>query len=874
MRLNASMLRSRPTLRRGAKAPQAPSAENPYRRSCGLLPTWIIDRETLAFLAVNDAAVAHYGYSREEFLTMTARDIRPAEDVSALLDHLAEQERNPLPALGSSGVWRHRRKDGTLRDEQVHWSPISFEGREAYLVLAQDVTERLRAEEHLRERERELSDFVEQAPVALRRVGSDGTILWANQAELDLLGYAREEYIGQPIADFHVDRAVLDDLLHRLKRGETLRDFEARLRCKDGSIRHVAISSNVLWEDGRFLHSRCFTTDITERKRAEEKTRLLQSITLAVSEADDFRSALGVAMTRACQATGWALAEAWVPRSDGSCLEWWASSQVDRAVARFPRRAEALTLAPGEGLPGRAWASKSPLWVRDLRTDTSFRRAPWVRQAGLKAALAVPVLAGDEVVAIIDFFLTELREEDERFVGVVQAIASQLGWLIWRRRSEEERRQLLERERSARAEAEAALERLRSIHGVTDAALARLAMDDLLREMLARLRVILSADTAFVFLLSEDGAFLSVRAAHGLEEAQTKGWRVPMGEGIAGAIAARREPMIVADLSKVAKVRRGFRDRVKSLMGVPLLVEGQVVGVLQVGTSRARRFSEQDLGLLQLVAHRVAPTIDRMRLLEEARRGRERLSAMSRRLVDLQEAERRRIARELHDEVGQLLTILGLALDSTGRSLADGSEPGRRWKGGLGDLDRLKRRRARRPALQPQALRRQIEEMRDLVTDLLARVRNLSLNLRPPMLDDLGLLPALLWHFQRYTTQTRVRVDFRHGGLGRRFSGVVETAAFRIAQEALTNVARHAGVDKVKVQVSVNGARLGIRIEDQGRGFDADAVLTRPSTGLAGMAERADLLGGQLIIDSAPRKGTRLSAELPLGGNAKKRVEH
>jgi PAS domain S-box-containing protein len=127
--------------------------------------------------------------------------------------------------------------------------------------------------EELQRRERELADLIENAPVGLHWVGADGTILWANQAELDLLGYTREEYIGRHIAEFHADEDVISDILTRLTRNETLHSYEARLRCKDGSIRYVLISSNVRREDGEFIHTRCFTRDITERKRSEEALR-------------------------------------------------------------------------------------------------------------------------------------------------------------------------------------------------------------------------------------------------------------------------------------------------------------------------------------------------------------------------------------------------------------------------------------------------------------------------------------------------------------------------------------------------------------------------------------------------------------------------
>ncbi|HEX4758401.1 MAG TPA: PAS domain S-box protein [Terracidiphilus sp.] len=165
------------------------------------------------------------------------------------------------------------------------------ERSQAVLILQQkaqaletEVQERKRVQQAFQDREMELRDFLENAVVGMHWVAADGTILWANKAELALLGYERSEYVGRHISEFHADIHVIDDILERLKRNEELHVYEARLKCKDGAIRYVQIDSNVLVRDGEFVHTRCFTTDITERKQSE---RALHRMAAIVESSDD-----------------------------------------------------------------------------------------------------------------------------------------------------------------------------------------------------------------------------------------------------------------------------------------------------------------------------------------------------------------------------------------------------------------------------------------------------------------------------------------------------------------------------------------------------------------------------------------------------------
>ena len=175
----------------------------------------------------------------------------PVRDETPFTSHLGERQYEYIfvPVLGAGGTV------------------------EAVAGSTRDITERKRAEERLRRSEADLADFFENATVGLHWVGPDGTILRANRAELEFLGYAEAEYVGSHIAGFHDDQGVIGDILGRLQAGQVLHDYPARLRCKDGSLKDVMIDSSVLWEDGRFVHTRCFTRDVTEARRAEGELR-------------------------------------------------------------------------------------------------------------------------------------------------------------------------------------------------------------------------------------------------------------------------------------------------------------------------------------------------------------------------------------------------------------------------------------------------------------------------------------------------------------------------------------------------------------------------------------------------------------------------
>ena len=266
-----------------------------------------------------------------------------------------------------------------------------------------------------------------------------------------------------------------------------------------------------------------------------------------------------------------------------------------------------------------------------------------------------------------------------------------------------------------------------------------------------------------------------------------------MGESLTGRVASTGEPLVISEPESDARLIPEQLDRIRGLgyrawIGVPIKVGDRVAGVLSVGTRRPEGFSADDTAIANAFASQAAVALENARLYQEVDQARQRLSVLSGRLVESQEAERRHLARELHDEIGQLLTGLKLTLE------AEADSASKSGKANAGHAQAL-------------------------VHDLMERVRGLSLDLRPAMLDDLGLVSALVWNLDRYTAQTRIKVRLEQNLPSERFASGIETAAYRIVQEALTNVARHAGVGEATVRLWTTGGRLYVQVQDEGVGF-------------------------------------------------------
>jgi len=307
-----------------------------------------------------------------------------------------------------------------------------------------------------------------------------------------------------------------------------------------------------------------------------------------------------------------------------------------------------------------------------------------------------------------------------------------------------------------------------------------------------------------------------------------------------------RRPLVVRPLHENCPLRTLALSDGRLASGhatVPLLTRTKVVGVLNVADAEPVSFSEQELTLLSAIGRQLGIAIENARLWEALKQRDMLRGQLLEQGMVAQEEERKRIARELHDQIGQALTSLLLGL-RTLETEADGS-------GGL--------------IVSPARL----QDLKTTVANTLDGVRDLALGLRPSVLDDLGLVPALRRHVRTFSARHQLAIDFQTVGLeGVRLPPSVETSLYRIVQEALINVVQHARAHRVSLLLEGRTQAVVAIVEDDGSGFEVERLQRGPADkywlGLHGMRERAELLGGTLTIESAPGSGTTVFVEVPL----------
>jgi signal transduction histidine kinase len=371
---------------------------------------------------------------------------------------------------------------------------------------------------------------------------------------------------------------------------------------------------------------------------------------------------------------------------------------------------------------------------------------------------------------------------------------------------------------------------------VLDAELSAKNLDALLQRVLEISSEMFGATLGVILLKDLVQQVLRVRAQVGFgEDLKDPTLVIAMGQGFSGAIAESGEPGILPDLDASHGVINSRIDgRAKSLWGVPLKAREQVIGVLLIGFSRARQWLPTERDLLKALADRSALAIDRAGMTDALREREARIAELSGHLLRAQEEERKRISRELHDETGQALMVIRLYL-----GMLEGTVGNRLARG-------------------------KIQETLEVVDRTIEGIRRIIGRLSPLVLQELGLIAAVRKEAKDLAKSAGVKARVNVASDFGRFPGVLETAIYRVVQEALHNVAKHARAANVSIDLTRDGDRVRLSIEDDGVGISQVRNPARQTFGVAGMNERISTIGGKMTITSSPGQGTRIEVIAPV----------
>lgn len=699
-----------------------------------------------------------------------------------------------------------------------------------------------------------LFDF---APVGYLTVDRKGLIKEVNFAAAQLLGVDRRNLINKGLrrligGDF---QATFHGFFNKVLESSKQESCELQLtRNKGGAIDVQLIGAAMLNSEGNADAYQVAVVDITERKQAaeallkahnelEEKVRQRTSELVimndalqarceemqAVHEASqailsslDLKVILDAILEKALAVSGTDLGDIHMVDNDRQTIAVVASRGHRNPELTQIRYHNTIDTTRGK-FARKVLESKQTQAVEDLSSVEGFRT---FKKEGARSAIAFPVWAKEEILGVIALGSRTPRKFHPSEASLLESLGNLMGIAVQKVRLYEQ--SLFQRER------------LSTLHEIDLAVTSSLRLKTVLDLLVEKICCFIPNSAATVRLYKEQSDELEFTVCRNINEKDWREHEQLFGDrgGLNWTVLQTRAVVEVSNINIDPRIAHADFFQKQSITGfllIPLLVRDHILGVLGLYTREHHDWSKDEIAFFITLSSAAAIAVDNAKLYEEVLAGRELQRLFSHRLLEAQETERQDTAHELYDEVGQELAALRLNLDMSERLPQDG------------------------------ARQQSLKRAQTGVEKLLNRVLNLSLDLRPAILDDFGTLAALSWYLKRYTAQTGVRVDFQHSGIEGRFSSAVEIVAYRIAQEALTNAARHAGVEEVAMQVRATQETLYITVEDRGKGYHSKAGPSASvGKGLSAMRERAALVGGQLFVDSGVGRGTRVTAELPL----------
>jgi signal transduction histidine kinase len=372
-------------------------------------------------------------------------------------------------------------------------------------------------------------------------------------------------------------------------------------------------------------------------------------------------------------------------------------------------------------------------------------------------------------------------------------------------------------------------------------------LDAILRIGLDNVLNIMNGTVGGIMLLDEPGQTLSYRVHHGLSDKYAEEMRLKLGEGIAGKVAQNGRAVLLEDISSEPDAARTdliSSEGLRAFLSVPLRAKDNVLGVMNVASHVPHRFSKEDVYLLHSIGDQLGIAIEQAVLTERLRKARERLRKLARQNLVAEEEERRRIARELHDETSQSLSGIALQLEALIEVSAKSGRQDPQFIAGL-------------------------KKVQSLTVQVHKEVSRVIANLHPTVLETLGLVAAVRQHVKNSLQPLNINVTVEVKGTERRFAADVETAVFRVVQGTVGNIIKHSKAKNASIVLVYEPNEFSLTIRDDGLGFDVskltDVEESGRGRGLFSMRERIGFLGGTSGVESRVGAGTTVWARIPIG---------
>lgn len=624
-------------------------------------------------------------------------------------------------------------------------------------------------------------------------VNEDFVFAEANDAFCRMHGRSRAEVLGCSLGAVCGTDQFDDILQPRLQScfaNEVTRGEEA-IEVATTEGRRYAIDFHPYAPAGRVTHAVLVVRDDTDRRRTTGEMRLLLDLMQSIHLAPDIESALGAVLQRVCEDTGWVIGQVWGLSASTTLLEWragWHRGRPEFEV--FLHASQSMRFQSGEGLPGLVWARKAPVWIENYSHDTTFFRAKLAHELGLPTVVGIPVKADGRLVAVIEFRTTCAGPEDPRVMEMLSGVASLVGTVFERRLAQEQIDRFFDR----------------------------------------------SIDLHCI--ASVDGYLRRVNVAW--EQISGFSARELVGRPWVEFVHPDDRPAFLGEFDRMKEGRAIVTFEMRTLIKAGGYVWTSWNATMPAGqnliVATGRNITENkraDEAIRQSEEHY-------RELFHEAYQMQQNLRRLSDRVLQVQEQERTRLSRELHDEVGQALTAVSIHLAVLKRELAPDQE----------------------------GLREKTDSTQRMLQRTMEAVHRFAVDLRPAMLDDLGLVPAMRSHIKKYSEHTGIAVTFSPDGHGQldELDPESKTVIYRTLQEALNNAAKHGHATAVTVSLAPFPGEVVLSVADNGCGFDAESQIASRDPerlGLLGISERVRLVSGNVTIESHPGRGASLRVSIP-----------